>query len=76
MGLVQLFIESKMPALLADLVMSKVPNVQSVIISAFIDNIPYVATMLPVVTSNKNNLTKKAGAQKASALNNINLYYL
>lgn len=28
MGLVALFIESKMPALLADLVMEKVPNVQ------------------------------------------------
>ena len=28
MGLVQLFIDSKMPALLADLIMEKVPNVQ------------------------------------------------
>lgn len=28
MGLVQLFIDSKMPALLADLVMEKVPNIQ------------------------------------------------
>ena len=28
MGLVALFIESKMPALLADLIMEKVPNVQ------------------------------------------------
>ena len=28
MGLVQLFIDSKMPSLLADLIMEKVPNVQ------------------------------------------------
>ena len=54
MGLVQLFIDSKMPALLADLIMEKVPNVQMAavalalfagIISAFVDN---VATVLMV----------------------------
>ena len=48
MGLVQLFIDSKMPALLADLIMEKVPNVQMAavalalfagIISAFVDNL-------------------------------------
>ena len=58
MGLVSLFIESRMPALLPDLLMSRVPNVQwaavclalfAGIISAFIDNIPYVATMMPVI---------------------------
>ena len=52
MGLVALFIESKMPALLADLIMEKVPNVKwaavslalfAGIISAFVDN---VATVL------------------------------
>lgn len=51
MGLVALFIESKMPQLLADLIMEKVPNVQIAavalalfagIISAFVDNVePY-----------------------------------
>ncbi len=57
MGLVQLFIESKMPALLADLVMSKVPNVQMAavslalfagIISAFVDNVATVLMVAPV----------------------------
>lgn len=52
MGLVQLFIDSKMPARLADLIMIKVPNVQMAavalalfagVISAFVDN---VATVL------------------------------
>ncbi len=54
MGLVALFTESKMPALLADLIMEKVPNVKwaavslalfAGIISAFVDN---VATVLMV----------------------------
>ena len=58
MGLVQLFIDSRMPERLADMIMNKVPNVQwaavslslfAGIISAFIDNIPYVATMIPVI---------------------------
>ena len=57
MGLVQLFIESKMPALLADLVMLKVPNVQMAavslalfagIISAFVDNVATVLMVAPV----------------------------
>lgn len=57
MGLVQLFIDSKMPALLADLVMSKVPNVQIAavalalfagIISAFVDNVATVLMVAPV----------------------------
>lgn len=57
MGLVQLFIDSKMPALLADLVMSKVPNVQMAavslalfagIISAFVDNVATVLMVAPV----------------------------
>lgn len=57
MGLVQLFIESKMPALLADLIMEKVPNVQAAvvalalfagIISAFIDNVATVLMVAPI----------------------------
>ncbi len=58
MGIVTLFVESKMPELLADLIMEKVPDVKwaavsmalfAGVISAFIDNIPYVATMIPVI---------------------------
>ena len=57
MGLVQLFIDSKMPALLADAIMSKVPNVQwaavclalfAGIISAFVDNVATVLMIAPV----------------------------
>ena len=57
MGLVALFIESKMPALLADLVMEKVPNVQMAavalslfagVISAFVDNVATVLMVAPV----------------------------
>lgn len=57
MGIVSLFIESKMPQLLADLIMEKVPNVQSAavamalfagIISAFVDNVATVLMVAPV----------------------------
>lgn len=57
MGLVALFIESKMPALLADLIMEKVPNVKwaavalalfSGIISAFVDNVATVLMVAPI----------------------------
>jgi len=57
MGLVALFIESRMPSLLADLVMEKVPNVQwaavalalfAGIISAFVDNVATVLMIAPV----------------------------
>lgn len=57
MGLVALFIESKMPELLADLIMSKVPNVKwaavslalfAGIISAFVDNVATVLMIAPV----------------------------
>ncbi|MBQ8596731.1 MAG: arsenic transporter [Lachnospiraceae bacterium] len=57
MGLVALFIESKMPALLADLIMDKVPNVQMAavalalfagVISAFVDNVATVLMIAPV----------------------------
>ena len=57
MGLVALFIESKMPALLADLVMEKMPNVMwaavslslfAGVISAFVDNVATVLMVAPV----------------------------
>ena len=57
MGGVTLFIESKMPELLADLIMEKVPNVKwaavamalfAGIISAFVDNVATVLMMAPV----------------------------
>ncbi len=57
MGLVQLFIDSKMPAKLADIIMNKVPNVQwaavclslfAGVISAFVDNVATVLMVAPV----------------------------
>lgn len=57
MGLVALFIESKMPSLLADIVMEKVPNIQMAavamslfagVISAFVDNVATVLMVAPV----------------------------
>ncbi len=57
MGIVGLFIESKMPALLADIIIEKVPNVKwcivalaifSGIISAFVDNVATVLMVAPV----------------------------
>ncbi len=57
MGLVALFIESKMPAYLADVIISKVPTVKwaavalalfSGIISAFVDNVATVLMLAPV----------------------------
>ncbi|HOJ47068.1 MAG TPA: SLC13 family permease [Bacillota bacterium] len=57
MGIVALFIESKMPALLADLILAKIPNVKwaiislslfAGIISAFIDNVATVLIVAPV----------------------------
>jgi len=57
MGIVALFIESKMPDLLADLIMEKVPNVKwaavcmalfAGVISAFIDNVATVLMVAPV----------------------------
>jgi len=57
MGLVALFIESKMPSLLADLIMAKVPNVMwaavamalfAGVISAFVDNVATVLMIAPV----------------------------
>ncbi len=57
MGLVSLFTESKMPAMLADMVMEKVPNVKwaavslamfAGIISAFVDNVATVLMVAPI----------------------------
>ena len=57
MGTVALFIESQMPALLADIIMEKVPNVKwaivalslfAGIISAFVDNVATVLMVAPV----------------------------
>ncbi len=57
MGLVSLFIESRMPSFLADLIMDKVPNVRwaavsmalfAGIISAFVDNVATVLMVAPV----------------------------
>jgi len=66
MGLVKLFIDSHMPALLADLVMEKVPNVQMAavalslfagVISAFVDNVATVLMVAPVALA----ICKKLG---------------
>ncbi len=57
MGLVEMLIESKMPALLADIILEKVPNVKWAIItlslfaglvSAFIDNVATVLMIAPI----------------------------
>ena len=56
MGLVQLFIDSRMPERMADMIMAKVPNVQwaavslslfSGIITAFVDNVATVLMVAP-----------------------------
>ena len=60
MGLVQLFIDSKMPARLADMIMDKVPNIQwaavclslfAGVISAFVDNVATVLMVAPVAVA-------------------------
>lgn len=57
MGVVALFIESKMPSLLADLIIERTPNVKwaivflalfAGIISAFVDNVATVLMVAPV----------------------------
>lgn len=57
MGVVSLFIESKMPSLLADMIIEKMPNVKWAIISlaffasfisAFVDNVATVLMVAPV----------------------------
>ena len=60
MGIVALFIESKMPALLADIIIDKMPDVKWVvialslfagIISAFVDNVATVLMVAPVAVT-------------------------
>jgi Na+/H+ antiporter NhaD/arsenite permease-like protein len=60
MGIVYLFIESKMPALLADLIIEKMPDVKwaiialalfAGIISAFVDNVATVLMVAPVAVT-------------------------
>lgn len=57
MGIVSLFIESKMPALLADLIIERTPNIKWAIISlalfagvisAFVDNVATVLMVVPI----------------------------
>lgn len=57
MGIVALFIESKMPALLADMLLARVPNIKwaiialaffAGIISAFVDNVATVLMVVPI----------------------------
>jgi Na+/H+ antiporter NhaD/arsenite permease-like protein len=64
MGIVALFIESKMPSLLADLIIEKVPNIKwavvslalfAGVISAFVDNVATVLMIAPVAL----NIAKK-----------------
>lgn len=64
MGIVSLFIESKMPSLMADYIIDKAPNVKVVIValsifaglvSAFIDNVATVLMVAPVAI----NIAKK-----------------
>ena len=64
MGIVSLFIESKMPSLLADIILEKMPNVKWAIISlalfaglisAFVDNVATVLMVAPVAL----NIAKK-----------------
>lgn len=73
MGVVYLFIESKMPSLLADLIIRRVPNVKwaiialalfAGIISAFVDNVATVLMVAPVALS----IAKKL---KVSPVNSI-----
>ena len=60
MGVVTLFIESRMPSLLADLIIEKVPNVKwaivslalfAGIISAFVDNVATVLMVAPIAVT-------------------------
>lgn len=60
MGVVALFIESRMPALLADLIIEKTPNIKWAIValslfagfvSAFVDNVATVLMVAPVALS-------------------------
>ncbi|MGI6767558.1 MAG: SLC13 family permease [Bacilli bacterium] len=73
MGIVALFIESKMPSLLADMIIEKVPNMKWAIISlsifagvisAFVDNVATVLMVAPVAL----NISKKLKISPVPAL--------
>ena len=73
MGVVSLFISSKMPALLGDLIIEKTPNVKWAIISlslfaglisAFIDNVATVLIIAPVALT----ISKKLGISPVPAI--------
>ena len=73
MGIVALFIESKMPALLADLLIARMPNVKWAIIalslfaglvSAFVDNVATVLMVAPIALS----LSKKLDISPVSGI--------
>ena len=60
MGIVALFIDSKMPALMADMIIKKTPNLRwaiialslfSSIVSAFVDNVATVLMLAPIALS-------------------------
>ena len=67
MGLVSLFTESKMPAMLSDMILEKVPNIKwaavslalfAGIISAFVDNVATVLMVAPIALA----ICKKLGS--------------
>lgn len=73
MGIVSLFIKSRMPALLADLILEKTPTVRwaivalslfSGIISAFMDNVATVLIVAPVAMS----IAKKQGISPVTSV--------
>ncbi len=73
MGLVSLFIDSKMPSLLADIIINKTPNVMwaiislslfAGIISAFVDNVATVLMVAPVALT----ICKKLGISPVSSI--------
>lgn len=73
MGIVSLFIESKMPALLADIIIKKTPNVKWAVvslalfagfISAFVDNVATVLMVAPVAL----NIAKKLNISPVNSI--------
>lgn len=73
MGIVSLFIESKMPALLADIIIKKTPNAKwavvslalfAGIISAFVDNVATVLMVAPVAL----NIAKKLNISPVNSI--------
>ncbi|MHB8962980.1 MAG: ArsB/NhaD family transporter [Saccharofermentanales bacterium] len=73
MGIVYLFIESKMPSLLADMIITKMPNVKwaiislalfAGIISAFVDNVATVLMVAPIALT----ISKKLGISPVTSI--------